>query len=484
MYHKGSLIAGVRGVYEVTDKSNFATDPISDIDLEQLFETRHDEIKSKDFQEVTLGERLTCSNFTEKSRRLSRTSTRKSPLEVREETIKKKCRESADLQVKSSQDFDLETQKKCVELQRELSRASYQDRLREQERNFLYKKERVWDKSLLDNWPLILPLEIIREEHTKGSYVTLGVFLFKNNNNVDKDMDKFWNTEIYPLVEDDLNKWIEDNYLNSLGIKNIKFYTNSFRENVDYSSSLKTICYSMCSLPTIILECNVFPDSCNLSFTFWGLGDDPTDREYPKHLFCGEDYKLKNKDGYISEEEKVKLIDWICACFKMIIGCNFDAFRLAQYNEMPVFPQIAQTECDRELPNASLRYDELKKELTEFYKCIYDLFLGPKSNVAKDCKNNKLANVYALRLCYAERLKNFVEEGCLNLWLNDSIEAWCSLRGGKGAAKWLKGLLAGQYSRSKYFSDDDEDYFRELTSLMTKNNYLRSLCEETIKLLK
>ncbi|MCR4784351.1 MAG: leucine-rich repeat protein [bacterium] len=399
----------------------------------------------------------------------------------REQQIKRQEFERQQLQER--QDFDLLLNKRNADLQREMAWKNHDYRLEEQEQSFERQMGLAEYKAFLDRWPMVLPVNMLRREHMQGNLVTLGVFLFKNRDRIDSEIDKFWDVNIYPLVESDLNEWVENIYRNSFGINNIKFYRDSFRDdNAHHGSLVDVVRYALCGLPTVILESNLLPNELRISFTIWGLGDDSTKR-YHQYTFRKQSCRVKTEKGWMNETECRRLADWICACFKMIIGCNFDAFNLAHYNHMPVFPEIAKYELEQRISSTPLLYDDLKKEFTGFYEGIYDLLLGPESAFAKDCVNNKLANAYAMRLCYAETLKDFVSKECLNKWLADSVEAWCALRGEKPAEDWLKGLLAGQYSRYQYFDADDEAYFREIVELMSEESRLKSVCCDTVRLL-
>ncbi|MCR4784264.1 MAG: leucine-rich repeat protein [bacterium] len=386
-------------------------------------------------------------------------------------------------QLQARQAFDLMLNKRNADLQREMAWINHDYRLEEQEQSFNNQKELANYKAFLDKWPIMMPVEMLRQEHMQGDFVTLGVFLFKNRDRIDSEIDKFWDVNIYPLVESDLNEWVENIYRNSFNIDNIKFYRDSFRDdNAHHGSLVDIIRYALRGLPTVILESNVLPYELRLSFTLWGLGDDST-KKYRQYTFRKQNCEVKTENGWMSKAECRRLADWICACFKMIIGCNFDAFSLAQYNHMPVFPEIAKYELEQGVSGTPLLYEDLKKEFTGFYEGIYELLLGPESAFARDCANNKITNAHELRLSYAEKLKDFVDEKRFNKWLADSVEAWCALRGEKSAEEWLKGLLAGEYSRYQYFDADDEAYFKDIAALMTESGTLKPLCDKAVRLL-
>ena len=386
-------------------------------------------------------------------------------------------------QLKVRQEFDLVLNKRNADLQREMAWQNHCYRLNEQELNFNNQMDLAIYKNFLDKWPMMMPIEMLRNEHMQYGRAALGVFLFKNRDGINSEIDKFWDVNIYPLVETELNEWVEGTDRNVMGIRNIKFYRDSFRDdNAHHGSLVDIVRYALSGLPTVVLESNVLPRELRLSFTIWGLGDDSA-KDYSQYTFRSKKCRVKSEKGWMSEAECDELVDWICACFKMIIGCNFDAFNLAQYNRMPVFPEIAKYELEQGMSGTPLAYEDLKKEFTGFYEGIYDLLLGPKSAFANDCVNNKLVNAYAMRLCYAEALKDFVSGESLNKWLADSVEAWCSLRGEKPAEEWLKGLLAGEYSRYQYFDADDEAYFREVAELMSEGARLHSVCRDTVRLL-
>ncbi|MBQ7502036.1 sel1 repeat family protein [bacterium] len=385
--------------------------------------------------------------------------------------------------LKARQDFDLKLNKRNAKLQRELAKRNHDYRLEEQEQSFNRQKDLANYKAFLDKWPMLLPVEMLREEHQQGDFVTMGVFLFKNRDRIDSEADRFWDMNIYPLVEDDLNEWVENVYRNGFDIDNIKFYRDSFRdENAHHGSLVDIVRYALRGLPTVILESNVLPYEVRLSFTIWGLGDDSTKR-YRRYTFRKRTCEVKTENGLMSREECRGLADWICSCFKMIVGCNFDAFRLAQYNQMPIFPEIAKEEAESGVSGTPLLDEDLRKEFGVFYAGLYELLLGPDSGFVKDCVNNKLANAYRLRLDYAKTLKEFADEECLNKWLSDSVEAWCALRGEKPAREWLGELLAGRYSRYQYFDSDDEAYFKEIAELMSESSLLKPLCDKTVRLL-
>ncbi|MBQ7501403.1 leucine-rich repeat domain-containing protein [bacterium] len=357
-----------------------------------------------------------------------------------------RCFELAKLKELNRHDFSLKRNRRIADIQNNIAADAYRFRLAASKRRFEHWKKQPENKALLEKWPMSLPPEAVRREHMSGGCLTFGVFLLKSRHNQSSELEQVWNTEVYPLIEDGLKHWIDSCYHGRPEIDNIKLYGGSADCESMSSESVKDMLRSFFNgLPTLILETELLSDEIRLAVTAWGLGGDSLNKNYSAAL-CSGPLGEALKEG--QADERRRLAGEVSSCFKTAVGCCFDAFRLAEYNQMPVFPEIVKTDADladyfdtclRSELGKTVRSEAAAPEnsLTElydrsvgvFYRKLYSLFIAPDSRFSADYPSNKSVNAYALRLGYAEKTAAVLSPCRICRMLKDSIEAWCSLRG-------------------------------------------------------
>lgn len=160
------------------------------------------------------------------------------------------------------QQFQVELHLKNTNLQKELNKASYELRFREQQINFENMcKTAEWNK-FLDRWPLITLPSVIREQQIlKNSTVCLRVIFSRSSNNL-------FNTYIYPRVEQGL-KDFTDIYPNVFASHNIVYYHNAYMNTHHGGAVTENLYYALKELPTVVIDTNVIDEEVFISLTIW-----------------------------------------------------------------------------------------------------------------------------------------------------------------------------------------------------------------------
>lgn len=137
--------------------------------------------------------------------------------------------------------FDQKWCERLSAMQQKIALADYFRRVAAQERRFAFKKKKAENKPIFRSWPMALPLEELRRTHLSGNYVTFGIFLLKSRHSGNYKLDGLWNEQVYPLLEEKLRNWIDDAYLNMMGIENIRFYGDPVINDKMSGESLKAM---------------------------------------------------------------------------------------------------------------------------------------------------------------------------------------------------------------------------------------------------
>lgn len=271
-----------------------------------------------------------------------------------------------------------------------------------------------------------------------------------------------------------------DLYHNVFGSRNIIFYHNTFVSNTSGGAVDANIHHALKELPVIIIDTNVLMDEIAVSLTMWGLGSSMQEHftvfKIPYHA-------QKNLDYYRKLSRK------LLAYLKFVLGYAYDAYNLIEYNRMPLLPTVAQYELAVGSSDCILEAVELRPLLADKYTEIYSFVIGSKKDDSKTTSyallpvNAKKTVLHELRLHYAEAVSSCVSETEYVRYLDESLDAWTSLRTHQPTDSFLSELTdnfhSGNSNVMKYFSSSDVDYFHNLehayAQSQVKSRYYRAV---------
>ncbi len=383
-----------------------------------------------------------------------------------QEEIAEKNRELQISLENNRQHFQLELNERNAEIQRQLSLENHKMRLLEQQLNFEKLCQQAEWNRFMNSWPLMNVPSVIRAEQILAdSTVSLRVIFARNN-------DQIFSKVVYPQVEQGLRDFV-DLYHNEFASKNIIFYHNAFSGTVSGGAIDANIHYALKELPVIIIDTNVLLDEINVSLTMWGLGDS----EQSHFTVFRIPYQVHTENGNIDLNYYKRLSEKILSNLKFVLGYAYDAYNLIQYNKVPLLPQVAAYEFEEGRKGCILNEPEMRVAIEQKYGEIYSMVIGKKEiNGEKPFAllpgSFKNSILYKLRMEYAESVRGYISEHQYIQYLDESIEAWVSLRSNNPAEKFLNNLLSGDLDIKEYFGIEDRQYFEQINHLYVRDGWL------------
>lgn len=361
------------------------------------------------------------------------------------------------------QNFTVSQNEENARRQKELSLLNHNLRVEEQKINFENVCRQAEWNAFMSHWPLVnLPSVIRQEQILPDNTVSLRVIFSKSN-------DQNFSQAVYPQVEQGLREFV-DLYHNVFDSHNIIFYHNAFVSNTSGGAVDANIHHALKELPVIIIDTNVLMDEIAVSLTMWGLG---SSRQEHFTVFKIPYHAQKNLDYY--REISIKLLAYL----KFVLGYAYDAYNLIEYNRMPLLPEVAQYELAAGSSGCILNAEELQPLLADKYIEIYSSAIGPRNadnrtpSYALFPVNAKATILHELRLHYAEAVSSCISGTEYVRYLDESLDAWVSLRTSLPAGIFLAELVDSFHSGSnnalKYFSSSDVDYFNRLGHAYTQS---------------
>lgn len=357
------------------------------------------------------------------------------------------------------QSFQLEVNERNAQMQKQLSLQNHQLRLDEQRNNFEYMCQQAEWNRFLNTWPLInLPSVIRQEQILSDNTVALRVIFSKSN-------DSIFAAAVYPRVEQGLREFV-NLYHNTFQSNNIIYYHNAFTSTLSGGAIETNIYHALKELPVIIIDSTVLLDEICVSFTIWGLGSS----EKKNDTVFKIPYQKRTVNGNIVVEYYQAIANKILAYLKFVLGYAYDAYNLIQYDRPPLLPQVAAfEEANKEklkVRGCMLADPEVKAALSERYGEIYDSVIGTgEATFAQLPESYKKTILHQLRLEYAESVKDCIAPAQYVKYLDESLDAWVSLRSSLSTEDFLKEIISGELPIHKYFSEDDKMYFGKLKAL-------------------
>lgn len=376
-----------------------------------------------------------------------------------QEQIAAKNRELQISMEKNRQHFQLEINEQNTKAQRQLSIQNHEMRLLEQQSNFEKLCQQTEWNRFMNSWPLINVPSVIREEQIlPDRTVSLRVIFAKSN-------DPVFAKAVYPQVEQGLRDFV-DLYHNVFGSRNIIFYHNAFSGTVSGGAIDANIHYALKELPVIIIDTNVLVDEICVSLTMWGLGS----TEQSHFTVFKIPYQIQAANGGIDIDYYKNLSYKILAYLKFVLGYAYDAYNLIQYNKAPLLPGVAAYEMEQSVKGCILGEPEIRSVIEQKYGEIYTMVIGKaevcgKTSYAMLPESFKGSILHLLRMEYAESLKGYVSENKYVQYLNESVDAWCSLRSDASAEKFLSDILLKKRKIETFFGEEDRQYFERIKNL-------------------
>ena len=352
------------------------------------------------------------------------------------------------------QNFNLEMNEINAQRQREVNQQAHIYRLEEQRHSFENALKSAGWNQFLQRWPLVNPPEVVREQQLlPDDTVSLRVIFARSP---DQDFHKY----VYTYVDQGLRDFT-DLYHNVFRSRNIIYYHNAFLSN-NYGGAVElNIHYGLKELPVIIIGTNILMNQIDVSLTTWGLGDS---RSFPDHMSIFKIPYQRIQDLNYYQQIASRILQYL----KFIVGYAYDTYNLVEYNRMPLLPAVAQYEIECNFPDAILAAEELKSIVGKKYNEIYAGVIGsnsalglPKDNYMLPC-NSKSMNLHVLRLDYAKSVRGWTDPQTYTSYLNESIEAWTSLRSTQSTRGFLEQLLREPSQISRYIGTNDVSYLEEL----------------------
>lgn len=366
---------------------------------------------------------------------------------------------------KNQQHFQLQLNEQNAEMQKQLSILNHELRLQEQQTNFEQQCQLAEWNLFLNSWPLITPPDVIRKgQILADNTVSLRVIFTRSN-------DPIFSQYVYPQVEQGLRDFI-DLYHNKFASKNIIFYQNAFKGDTVGGAIETNIHYALKELPVIIIDTNILALSKEVcvSFALWGFGS--TEMSHFTALRIPYQEQTK-KDRHFFEYYKALSAN-ILAGLKFILGYVYDVYNLIEYNKAPLLPKVAAYEltlgidgCIRQELKDHLvmgqKYDEI------YSRVLGSVEIGDNRPFALHPESFKRCVLHQLRMEYAEALKEWITEDKYVQYLDDSMDAWVSLRSTAPAEKFLRSLYSGTLKIMRFFNEEDEQYFGQISTLYAKS---------------
>lgn len=354
------------------------------------------------------------------------------------------------------QSFQLEMHELNTQKQRELNQQSHAYRLLEQKNVFENAcKQAEWNQ-FLARWPLVNYPSVIREQQIlEDNTVALRVIFAKS---ADPNFQKY----VYDYVEQGLRDFT-DLYHNVFGSRNIIYYHNAFHSNVYGGAVEANIHYGLKELPVIIIGTNVLQNQIDVSLTMWGLGDS---RSFYDHMSIFKMPYQRESDIKYYERLASKILQYL----KFIIGFAYDTYNLTEYNKMPLLPSVAKYELECDFPDAILSAEELRLMMGKKYNEIYAGVIG---NISQDNGegtkallpyHTKSMELHRLRLDYAKAVIGCADKATFVKYLNESIEAWVTMRTTAKTTEFLSQLLNKPDEIKRYVGQMDKDYIEQLAN--------------------
>lgn len=372
-----------------------------------------------------------------------------------------------DLQISmenNKQHFQLELNEKNAETQRQLSLQNHQLRLLEQQSNFEKLCQQAEWNRFMNSWPLMnVPSVICAEQILPDNTVSLRVIFARSS-------DQIFSKVVYPQVEQGLRDFV-DLYHNEFDSKNIIFYHNAFSATVSGGAIEANIHYALKELPVIIIDTNVLIDEICVSLTMWGLGSSQKSHFTVFRI----PYQAQIVNGNIVLDYYKELSNKILAYLKFVLGYAYDAYNLIQYNKVPLLPRVAAHEFKQGGRGCILNEPEVRLAIEQKYGEIYSMVIGEigvdgKKPYALLPESFKGSILHQLRMEYAESVQEYVSEDKYIQYLDESVDAWVSLRSSDSAKGFLSDVLSGKFSIRDFFGTEDERYFERIAALYAKSN--------------